>query len=232
MTNLRKAYEWFCDKVYRVLPSSLWVAVILLVLKTAQIYKAGTDQALRDTIPFIGTIVACLAAIAALNALSITRESLELTRNSQRPFLSVAGWQLIRLENSIVVIRLYILNSGILPASNMNAQIEFFAENELVELGNSSNVYEAREWTGDNYTVVFPGGNITKEIYLDQNDVKDKQILADILAHRKIKIRTRVKYKSNIKGRIFDHETLTTVELRTSEHNKVEFFSIPLQEWT
>jgi len=220
------------DKAYKTEMAGLLVVAIIFAVKIGIIYWAGTAEALRDTAPYWSIIVACFAAAAALNALKTTRESLELTRNSQRPFLSVVSWGPISLKNTIVPIRLHILNSGILPANNMSAKLDFFAENELVKSDNSSNVYEVPEEVWHSDTVVFPGGSVVSDSSLDQSDVKGKQIVDDILAHRKIKIRARIKYKSNIKGHIFDHETLVTSELRVSENNKYVFFSMPPQEWT
>ena len=104
----------------------LWVGFTLLSIKIGFIAHAGTDTFLADVTPFISLMIASIAANATISALRKTRESLELTRRSQRPFLSVAEWDRISPENPIVYTRYHIHNTGVFPASNMNTELDFF----------------------------------------------------------------------------------------------------------
>lgn len=209
----------------------LWVAAIILGIKIGFIAHSGTNTFMEDVTPFFSLIIASIAANATISALRKTRESLELTRRSQRPFLSVVKWERISPENPIVYIRYHIHNTGVFPASNMSAELDFFAENELVKSENPSEVYAVPRKVGHNDTVVFPGSSVIAVSSLDYNDIGDKQILADLMAYRNIKLRAKIKYQSKINGHIVNYETLTTAELRDTGDQEYHLFSIAPQEW-
>lgn len=206
----------------------LWVAFTVLAIKIGFIAKAGSDEFLIEITPFMSLMIACVAANATINALRKTRESLELTRQSQRPFLSVVEWEVLPPQKGITDVRLHIHNSGILPANNMRAELDFFAKDESVNKENYSNTYVASKRVGHNQTVIFPNTSVTSVTHLDKEDIDDKQILSD-LGNGCIKFRATIKYRSCISGHCIDHITWVTGELRES---RTGLFSISPQDWT
>lgn len=210
----------------------LWVGFTLLSIKIGIIAHAGTDTFLTDVTPFISLMIASIAANATISALRKTREALELTRKSQRPFLSVVEWDAISIADTLIPVRYHIHNTGVFPADKMSVELDFFAENELVESKNTSSVYVVPVRVGHNHTIVFPGSSVVSVSYLDQDDIKDKQILDDLLARRSVKLRARITYQSNINSHIVNYETLTTAEIRAVGSNEYNLFSMPPQEWT
>ena len=188
------------------------------------------SQIISWVVENIGIIAILIAIIVGLiNAFSLkyTRDALTLTRNTQRPFLCIAGYHPILLHADIVLIHLIIKNSGALPAFNMNVRLDFFAEEEKVELFKLSEKYKV--WLGDeiNRPPVFPNIEWNWEDCLHKDDEEQNQIVKDMIENKKVKIRTTITYESKIYRSTAKHTTIATVEWTTSGTNERRLYDCP-----
>jgi len=147
------------------------------------------------------------ATFFASRSLRLTRDSLELTRNAVRPFLSMSEDIAVEMGKGTVALRFTIRNSGSLPARGVHTNIDFFGLDEQVEEDNVSDIYPppCREAQG---ILVFPNNHYSEVFNLDLNNEDDMQLWNDI-QNGKVKCRVRTIYSSLDK----EHVTIQTEQI-------------------
>lgn len=159
----------------------------------------GQDYALTWVALFIAVIV----AIVALWSLKMTRESLELTRATTRPFLtSRLGVELgnkpFELGNK-PEINTQVRNTGIHPADNVLVTVELCAEPD-----GPSEEKILKQYTEPRGAVFFPNQELWYTMVIDAEDVKS------IEAH-KTYVRVAIDYQYRLLGT--EHKTVETKRL-------------------
>ena len=176
--------------------------------------------------PRASLIIVSIAVIfAGISALTANR-SLELTRNSIRPFLYTAGSINVERVGKYITLALNIQNSGSLPGENVHVDIDFFDEDEEVTEENPSNRY-APPTREPEFPLLFPNSDYYEKYVLNLEQKNDLELWNNI-EKGKTKCRVRIMYKSP--GR--KHITIQTEKLvkREWEENIVTT-PIPPQKW-
>lgn len=164
-----------------------------------------------------------VASIAAISNLL----SLQWSRNTVRPFLFFGGGT-VRVDASgdYMTIPFRIYNSGSLPATNVDVDIDFFAcEEEVTEdnLGSRfspASVLSAR-------TMILPNSDFTNRYILDLKDSNDSELWKHI-EQGQVKVRLRISYESL--GR--KHATIQTQQISSPAWDKgLALLPIPPQTW-
>ncbi|MBA7696497.1 hypothetical protein ES703_105146 [subsurface metagenome] len=174
----------------------------------------------------IAALNSMFASVSAHDSLVTTQESLELTRNSIRPFLYAFGPIDPKTSKSHVKFTFTIHNSGSLPANDVKTDIQFFDKDEEVTEGNSSSKY-AKPTADPVSPILFPNDDIYLKYSFDLKDANDAKLWKN-MQNGKIKYRARITYTSL--GR--KHETIQTVELLKQAGEKgLARHPIPPQKW-
>jgi hypothetical protein len=174
----------------------------------------------------VSVIVASVAALNSMFASVAAHDSLELTRNSLRPFLYIAGSIGIKGVGKFIRLTFTIQNSGSLPAEDVNADIDFFYEDEEVTEDNLSRKYQlpTREPV---FSLVFPNSSYYPRYILNLQDENDLELWQNI-QQGKTACRVRITYKSL--GR--KHLTIETEKLAKQEwEENLITTPIPPQKW-
>ncbi len=214
---MKKIVEVFCLK-------SVWVAAILiaggsfvfLLVWTAETYNIPL------AISLLAVTVATVATIATLL-------SLQWTRDTIRPFLYMtAGGTITPYEvmERYTVFPFNISNSGSLPATRVNVDIDFFSHKEEVTEDNNSSIFKIAT-KGTETPMILPNDNYISEYVLDMHDTNDHKLL-DCIKQGKAKVRFRISYESLDRK----HFTIQTFEISKSPwEKKPSFVPIPPQKW-
>lgn len=202
-----KTYRWriFFKILFNyVIPLGLGIAILWYL---TAIYQRDPSEFWPHASLVIASIAAIFAGISAL----IANRSLELTRNSIRPFLYTAGSINIKRVGKYITLTFNIHNSGSLPGEDVHVDIDFFDEDEEVTKENLSNRYTppTRELE---FPLLFPN-SVYYENYVLDLEQKDDLALWNNIEKGKTKCRVRIMYKSP--GR--KHITIQTKKLAKRE---------------
>ncbi len=166
-------------------------------------------------------LVAIVAAVATLLSLSWSRDTV-------RPFLSLFGVK-IKLDSigkDRVSIEFSIKNSGSLPATDVDVDIDFFSHDEEVTDNNSSSKF-APATKLPVTPMLIPYNDYISVYTFDLKDRDDVELWENI-RKGKTKVRLRIRYKSL--GR--KHLTIQTEQISRLHRGKdFEFVPIPPQNW-
>lgn len=133
------------------------------------------------------------AFAATRDSHTLTRESLELTRATNRPFVSCTGAITKHSQGNNVVLSFPIHNSGSLPADDAYVEIAPFHTSEHVAEHNQSNVY-TRPSRKRQTATIFPEVEHEELLRLDLTVPSDKQLWQDIQGGV-AQLRVRITYK-------------------------------------
>jgi hypothetical protein len=179
----------------------------------------------------IAALNSMFASVSAHDSLVTTQESLELTRATQRPFLSLYPEpRPVISETNKALIEFKIQNSGSLPASDVKAELTFYDKNDEVTEDNRSKKYPSESQLTGSF-LVFPNTYIHEEYELNLSDIDDVKLLQN-MERGNIKFRIHITYKN------LDSECLTiqteqiTRLVQRSGTRKLETIPIPPQKWT
>lgn len=162
----------------------------------------------------------------ASRSLTLTSKSLELTRNSIRPFLYTAGSIGVKRVGKYITLTFNIQNSGSLPGEDVHVDIDFFDEDEEVTEENLSNRHTppTRE---PEFPLLFPNSVYNETFVLDLEQKNDLELWNNI-GTGKTKCRLRIMYKSL--GR--RHITIQTEKIVKQEWEEtLVTVPIPPQKW-
>ncbi len=174
----------------------------------------------------IAALNSMFASVSAHDSLVTTQESLELTRNSIRPFLYMDGSIGLKQVGQYMTLEFNIKNSGSLPGEGVNTDIAFFGKDEEVTEENLSSKYVPATVEATS-SILFPNSVLYQNYILDLNQADDLKIWKDILQGR-TKCRARITYTSL--GR--KHVTIQTEELTKPEWSeKIVTTPILPQKW-
>jgi hypothetical protein len=181
---------------------------------------------LSIVIASIAALNSMFASVAAHDSLVTTQKSLELTRNSIRPFLYIAGSIGVDKVGKYIKLTFAIQNSGSLPGEDVHVDIDFFDEGEKVTEENTSSKYTVptRELESP---LLFPNSVFYEGYVLDSESKNDLE-LWDNIVKGKTKCRVRISYKSLER----EHITIITEKLAKQEwEDKIVTSPIPPQKW-
>ena len=120
----------FWRKVWRiianyVIPLGFAIAIFAYFVMT---YPDISDEAKPPL------VVALIASLLAAISVSIASRSLELTRNTQRPFLNVIEPVIYgTYEHAIYYIKFFVCNKGIFPADAVSVRCDVFKDGDNVK---------------------------------------------------------------------------------------------------
>lgn len=165
-------------------------------------------------------LVASIAAVANLL-------SLQWSRDTIRPFLSLNTNAIhAEVEAGYVRIEFTIFNSGSLPATEMDVDIDFFASDEEVTEDNLSGKYSSA--TKSTLTpMILPNNNYIAEYIFDLKNKDDLKLWEDTKQGNVI-VRLRISYQSLSRK----HVTIQTERICGYPWEKGLIFEpIPPQKW-
>ena len=181
---------------------------------------AAENYGQQYAISLTALLVASIAAVATLLSLSWARDIV-------RPFLSHFGIE-VTLDGTgkdYVSIAFSIQNSGSLPATDIDVDIDFFDDAEEVTENNSSSKF-APATKLPTTPMILPNNDYTSEYTLDLKDRNDVELWENI-RKGKTKVRLRIRYKSL--GR--KHLTIQTERISRPLRGKSLWVPIPPQKW-
>lgn len=214
-----------------------YVLVTIGVLVLAFAGYLGAIYGIAISFAFLSIIVATFFASRSLKfttkslestreTLKLTTESLELTRNAIRPFVSSVGTIPVSYTADTITLTFQIINSGSIPASNVNTLIDFFDKDEEVKVDNLSNKYlPPNRQSG--YSLMLPKNMHYEKFILDMKDKGDIQLWQNI-QRGEVKLRLRTTYESL--GR--KHGTIQTNQIVKLKGQKdLQLIPVLPQEW-
>jgi hypothetical protein len=155
----------------------------------------------------------------------MTKEALELTRITVRPFLALqpgdVNLSLNQREQKATLV-FHLKNTGPVPANLVTAELTFFDDAEVIEDDNESKHYRKdRQHPQD--VVIFPGGvyNVGTDVYFDKG-------LLDNITNGKVKLRFRATYNAQSR----EYVTIQTEKLEKAEGGMIRRLPIQPQKWT
>lgn len=179
-------------------------ALVSLAIGSALILGGGIPLAIsHGMIAFL----AYSSIVVALYAIFVSMKSLELTRESQRPFLSSHGAISVSSTPDTVTLTFNIQNSGSIPGSNVHTDIDFFDEDEDVTEDNVSNKYPPPD-RQSSHSLMMPNDIHYEKYILDLNNKSDLELWEN-MKEGKVKFRLHIMYESF--GR--KHVTLQTEKI-------------------
>ncbi len=164
-------------------------------------------------------LIASIAAINAILALTVTRQSLELTRETQRPFLDVSGCTPIWSHNTgnqttVNYFVVQISNTGVFPADNVSVLFNISDIND----SNKKHLLALRK---DIPSICFPNDGISNLIF---EELAEGNKLT-IQEGGKIKAQIEIRYENKLMHR--SHKTIRSYLAQDiSSENRI----IPLPE--
>lgn len=186
---------------------------------------------------WLSIAIASIAALGTVFAFSATRESyevakesLELTRAMQRPFLAWKASPLITIMPNMVKLELKIENTGSMPASDVHAYIQFFDKDEVITEDNLSSKYpppiEQSVLEGYKFFFLLPNHTFIKDVVLDLGQ-KSHLDLWENIKNEKVKVRLCIVYK----GVDRKHTTIQTGLLQKQIETELLTMPILPQKW-
>lgn len=195
---------------------------IVIVVGWGFYYSYVAEQYGRQhAISLTALLVASIAAVAMLLSLNWTRDTI-------RPFISLSGDVSADMKGTYVNIPLKICNSGSIPASGVHVTIDFFHKNEEVTEDNLSGKFlPAAEFPAalPIFPIVFPNDSVCTQYILDLKDKNDLELWGKIKAGE-VKFRLRINYTSL--GR--KHVTIQTEQITKVEWEK-KLILTPVSPW-
>jgi len=174
------AILWYLAIIYQSDPTAFWPRASL-------------------TIASIAAIFAGLSALVASRSLEKTKESLELTRNTQRPFLNVSRcapvWS--KNDNGQTTVNYFVVditNTGIFPADKISVLFN------ICEAGGS----QKRLLTTTNHitSICFPNDVMQNLIFKEPDDENKLRVQPG----DKIKVQIEISYKNKLTNK--PHKTI------------------------
>lgn len=202
-----------------------YVVVLVLVILFAIVYFTKPNQFWPNA-PFY---ISCFAVIFAGISTLVALHSLELTRNTIRPFLS---WQPGEMSfeqitsRGIVALEFHVKNTGPVPAKLVIAEAVFFDDAEVIEDDNESKHYPKEPEQPKN-TLIFPDAVYNVVQYFNLNSAINKKLYENIVAG-KVAVRFRMTYSAQ--GR--EYVTVQTEKLGKAVRGLMNRVPIQPQKWT
>lgn len=202
-----------------------YLVVLVLVILLAIFYITNPDEFWPNAPFYISCFAIIFTGIAALVAL----HSLELTRNTIRPFLS---WQPGEMSfeqiksRGIVALEFHVKNTGPVPAKIVTTEIAFFDAAEVIEDDNESKHYPKERGQPKN-TLIFPETVYNVVQYFDLRRAIDKRLYENMLGGN-VAVRFRIVYSAQ--GR--KYVTVQTEKLGKAERGLMNREPIQPQKWT
>ncbi len=196
------------------------VSIMIIVLWGLFYLYSKEEYDQQYAISLTALLVASIATVANLL-------SLQWSRDTIRPFLFHFP-DTIQTEQVKTNMRISfkIHNSGSLPATNIEVDIDFFASNEEVTEDNISNRFMLATKLPIT-PMLLPNCNYTADYILNLKDKNDLEQW-NAFSQGKAKVRLRISYESQ--GR--KHTTIQTEEICKPEwENRLVFTPIPPQKW-
>ncbi len=183
----------------------------------------GAIYGIAISFAFFSIIV---ATYFASRSLKLTSKSLELTRNTQRPFLSLSESIPVSMTEDMATMTFNIRNSGSLPAGDVHSEIDFFDEDEEVTEDNLSSKYLSPHRRSE-YGLLFPNSTYYEKFQLDLKDKGDLELWQNI-EEGKVKFRARIMY-GGLETRHITIDTAQIVRIRGEE--QLQILPISPQKW-
>ncbi|MFC2068304.1 hypothetical protein ACFLTP_04790 [Chloroflexota bacterium] len=212
---MKKMSEFFYLKPLRIITSLIVIGLFITIL----VYIAKTYN-ISLAISLLALTVASVAAIANLISLKWTRDTI-------RPFLSLNsdGIKMEQIKTHISI-PFRIFNSGSLPSTDVDVDIDFFAQNEVITEDNHSSRF-ARAEKSLIPNMIHPNNYYTEKYILNLKDKGDLELWESI-NQGKVAFRLRVYYTS--RGR--KHVTISTNKMHQPSWEKgLILESILPQKW-
>jgi len=207
--------------VFSLKPLQIATSIIIAALYVYLHVWIAENSGIALAISLFAVTVATVAAIANLLSLKWTRDTI-------RPFLHMIGGTIQPYETKerYSVLPFVIYNTGSLPATSVNVNIDFFSYTEEVTEDNTSSVFETATKSPET-PMILPNDNYTEEYVLDRNNANDNKLL-DCIKQDKVKLRIHIAYQSL--GR--KHLVIQTFEIyRHSWDEKPSLIPIHPQKW-
>lgn len=179
----------------------LLVAVILAAFVGFIFYMAWiwNTQGQISTLSQISLFVAIIAAIVALWSLKTTRDSLELSRTTTRPFLNIKGNVSRGLNPDINMLIIVIENTGKLPGDDVKVDCSWYIESTELTKQCTLKVEKPGQ------SIIFPSEK-AESMYL----VEGKENV-DNLTHKGSSVKVTVNYQNKLTGQ--QHTTRRTFSI-------------------
>ena len=201
---------------------SVLIPIVMIVIAFAVYLGIVTELAIAFAFLSIA-----IATFFASRSLRLANESLKLTRNTVRPFLSVQPGEVKAHRTATeVTISFEVKNTGVLPGELVSVDVAFFDSDEVVTNDNDSDKYPGSS-EAPAQPIVFPNAayilNHTINISIDIG----KQMWENV-RNGNMKIRHRVKYKDMNA----EYLTVQTERLGRLKGDLMARRPIPPQYWT
>jgi hypothetical protein len=199
-----------------ILAVSITIVVLWGLLFSHAVEKYGQQYAISLT----ALLVASIAAVATLF-------SLRWSRDTVRPFLSLPGAEFSPdIGEDYVIIQISIRNSGSLPATDVDVDMDFFAHDEEVTEKNRSSKFTTHTKSSLK-PMILPNSHFTWRYELNLKDRNHAELWQNII-NGKIKFRLRIRYESL--GR--KHLTIQTERIQKPQLGRgLVLVPIPPQKW-
>jgi hypothetical protein len=207
-----------------VMKKTVLITIILIILVVGFAVYLGIVTELAIAFAFLSIAI---ATFFASRSLKLTNESLKLTRNTVRPFLSVqTGTARIQITSVAVTLNFEVKNTGVIPGELVSIDIAFFDSDEVVTRDNSSSRYPVLADVPAQ-PVVFPGAAYILKHTINISIDIGKQMWEET-KNGNTKIRHRIKYK-DVNN---EYLTIQTEQLRRVSKNLLGRRPISPQYWT
>lgn len=196
---------------------------LITALAIAFVVVLGIYQSIAISFAVLSIFV---STFFAARSLKIASESLRLTRNNIRPFLSVQPGD-IKGEFSDKVVSLFyeIKNTGVLPGELINVDIAFFSEDEIVTNNNDSKEF-ATELVTLPQQILFPNAAY-KIAHTINTRIESGARIFEAIRNGKIKTRHCIRYKDNNN----EYLTIQTEKLYKINENTLRRIIISPHYW-
>ena len=165
-----------------------WI-VLILVIAWAVVLGIYTEIA----ISFAWLSIA-IAVFFAIRSLNIANDSLKLTLNTVRPFMSVQPGNLTAIITpKAVTLSFEIKNAGVLPGELVHMDIAFFGNDEIITNDNISKEFPIKSGVLSQ-PILFPNSTYHINYTIDISADIGKRIW-ETMKNGKVKIRHCIKYK-------------------------------------
>jgi hypothetical protein len=210
-----------------VLLFSLFCGVVLVVVGLLVLrYFNLPEPTLRNFLPELSLYISSVAAsIGAISAL-IAWNSLQLTRERIRPFISFTGEITSTITRMSVNLSFKLKNSGSMPGENVYVAIDPFKKKERIRECNLSRVYSQRQ--RDQVTTLwFPDLEFEYTFELDLTVAGDQVLWHDI-TNGDVTFRIRISYYFLGEAK----KTVQSMHAKPIEGGGIGLIPRPPQIWT
>ena len=209
-------------ETYSSLHSKVTKAIIFILVVCFAVYLAIVTE-LAIAFAFISIVI---ATFFASRSLRLTNESLRLTRNTVRPFLSVQpGTVDTRMTSNEVTLVFKIKNTGAIPGELVVLDLAFFDGDEVITNDNNSKKYPALSEVHVQ-PIIFPNADYMVTHTINVSIGFGKQTWEEI-KNGNVKIRHRMKYKDMNT----EYLTIQAEQLDKVKEGYINRRPIPPQYW-